>query len=405
MPFASALSEHPIAATAVGEAVGQVLDQLGRAPDVALLFVTAPHAGALEDAAKAVKEILQPAVLVGCAAESVAGTNREVERRPAVSLWAARLGPAAPVELEAVGSTGPIVGWPDELAFEPAALLLFGDPFSFPVAPFFEWLAATHPGLPVIGGMASGAHGAGGSRLTIDGRVRTDGAVGVLLSPAAHISTAVSQGCRPIGFPWMVTRAEGNIVHSLAGKPPMERLEALAQGNLSQRDVNLVNQGGLQVGRVIDEHKVTFGRGDFRMIGIMGADRRTGAIALDDVVETGNTVQFHLRDPQAADEELREILAELRADAALLFTCNGRGTRMFPHPHHDASVVAELLGRIPTGGFFAAGELGPVGGRNFLHSFTASIALFEDAPAPAERDPAERDPAERGPAERGPAET
>ncbi|MGH9131413.1 MAG: FIST signal transduction protein [Acidimicrobiales bacterium] len=377
MPFASALSEHPIAATAIGEAVGQVLDRLGRGPELAVLFVTTPHAEALADVASAVIDLLAPGTLIGCVAESVTGTGREVEHRPALSLWAGGVGRVVPLELESVGSTGPIMGWPSVDNFEPSAVLLVGDPFSFPVDPFFSWLAATHPGLPVIGGMASGARKPGDTRLVIDGRVRTDGAVGVLLGPDAHVKTAVSQGCRPIGFPWMVTRAEGNVVHALAGKPPLERLEALAQGQLSAREVNLINQGGLQVGRVIDEHKAAFGTGDFRIVGIAGADRKTGAIALGEAVETGSTVQFHLRDAEAADTELRQILQGPGADAALLFTCNGRGTRLFPHPHHDASVIAEILGDIPVGGFFAAGELGPVGGRNFLHSFTASIALFE----------------------------
>ncbi|MDQ2754814.1 MAG: FIST C-terminal domain-containing protein [Actinomycetota bacterium] len=385
MPFASALSEHPIAATAPGEAVGQVLDQLGKGPQLAVLFVTTPHAESLADIAGVVVDLLAPGTLVGCVAESVAGTGREVEHRSALSLWAGSAGPLIPLELESVGSRGPIMGWPESVAFEPSAVLLVGDPFSFPVEPFFEWLATTHPGLPVIGGMASGARTPGRTRLVIDGRVRSDGAVGVLLGPGAHVRTEVSQGCRPIGFPWMVTRADGNVIQTLAGKPPLERLEALAQGQLTAREVALINQGGLQVGKVINEHKASFGTGDFRIVGIMGADRRTGAIALADAVSTGSTVQFHLRDAEAADAELRQLLAnhlpasERRSpDAALLFTCNGRGTRLFPHPHHDASVISELLGEIPVGGFFASGEFGPVGGRNFLHSFTASIALFSD---------------------------
>jgi small ligand-binding sensory domain FIST len=421
--FASALSEHPNATTAVGEMVGHVLDSVGHAPDIAALFVTAPHAYILDKIADTVNGLLQPRALIGCVAESVVGTGREVEHRPAMSLWAGNVGAVLPVELETVGDTGPIMGWPDEESFKPSALLLVGDPFSFPLALFFEWLGATHPGLPVIGGMASGARTPGETRLIIGGRVRTNGAVGILLGPRAHVSTVVSQGCRPIGFPWMVTKADGNVVHQLAGKPPLERLEALAQSQLTQADVALVNRGGLVVGRVIDEHRTTFGRGDFRIVGIMGADRRTGAIALAEAVETGSTLQFHLRDAEAADQDLRHLLTAaalggagagagapggvggaggdaaapgggaaapgggaFTANGALLFTCNGRGTRLFPHPHHDASMIAELLGEIPTGGFFAAGELGPVGGRNFLHSFTASIAIFEDDPEPPEPD-------------------
>src|SRR6185437_6759668 len=112
----------------------------------------------------------------------------------------------------------------------------------------------------------------------------------------------------------------------------------------------------------------------------IGADRNTGALAIGDYVRPGQTVQFHVRDAQTADEDLRELLREARqpsaAEGALLFTCNGRGTRMFDQADHDAGMLAELLGGIPTAGFFAQGELGPIGGKNFVHGFTASMALF-----------------------------
>src|SRR3954449_9278499 len=101
MPFASALSEHPVTAIAVGEVTGQVLEQLGAAPDLALLFLTPHHGGALEDAAAAVRAILHPRTLLGCAAVAVTGVGREVEDGPAVTLWAGRLGSVAPVRLGA----------------------------------------------------------------------------------------------------------------------------------------------------------------------------------------------------------------------------------------------------------------------------------------------------------------
>ncbi|MGH2901299.1 MAG: FIST C-terminal domain-containing protein, partial [Solirubrobacteraceae bacterium] len=61
---------------------------------------------------------------------------------------------------------------------------------------------------------------------------------------------------------------------------------------------------------------------------------------------------------------------------ALMFTCNGRGRGMFGVADHDAAALAGALGDIPTAGFFAAGEIGPVGGENFLHGFTATVAVF-----------------------------
>jgi small ligand-binding sensory domain FIST len=378
MPFASALSEHPITAQAVGEVAGHVLEALGRGPDLAAVFLTPPHAGALEDAAAAVRAILEPRTLLGCAAVAVAGHSREVEHDPAVTLWAGTVGDLVPVRLGAArGSLGPeITGWPDSLPFEPSALVLLADPFSFPVDALFELIDHHHPGLPVIGGMASAARGPGGNRLAIDESIVTSGAVGALLGPGARMTTVVSQGCRPIGTPLVVTRSQGPFLQELAGEPPLQRLLEQAK-QLPEEDIALVNRG-LQLGVVIDEHKAEFSRGDFLIRNVFGADRETGAMQVGDEVQVGTTVQFQVRDADSADEDLRELLSGRRADGALLFTCNGRGTNLFPVADHDATVIDDMLGPVPMAGFFAAGELGPVGGRNFLHGFTASIALFED---------------------------
>jgi small ligand-binding sensory domain FIST len=368
MPFASALSEHPVTAYATGEACGQVLEAIGPHPDLALVFVTLPHSGALEDVVATVREVLQPTVVLGAASESIVGTGREVEGGPGVSLWAGRWGPVLPVRL---GRDRPVV--PGDPPFRPEALILVGDPYSVDV----EELLAGSP-IPIVGGMASGARGPGGSRLALDGAVYTDGAVGALVGPGVDIKTVVSQGCRPIGRPYVVTDGGGNIVRELAGRPALERLEQLAP-SLSPDEVRSINGGGLHLGRVIDERKVEFGPGDFLVRQVLGGDQATGAIAVNDDVDVGTTVQFHLRDAAAAHDELESLLPE-GADfaAALLFTCNGRGRALFGVPDHDAGLLRERVGALPTAGFFAAGELGPVGGRNHMHSFTASVVFLRE---------------------------
>lgn len=377
MPFAAALSQHPVLATAVGEVAGEVLERLGPAPDLALLFVTPPHAGGLEDAASALRQILQPGTLAGCAAISVVGTAKEVERSAAVSLWAGRFGPVVPVRLTAVRTVEgvDIDGWPDNVDFEPEALVLLADPFSFPVDALYTDLAASHPGLRVIGGNASAAVGPGGNRLVLGDAIHTAGAVGALVGPGVDIETVVSQGCRPIGRPYIVTRSERNYIVELAGNPALERLVEMTEG-MSEADIDLIDSG-LHIGQVIDERKLDFERGDFLVRNVLGGDQANGAIAVDDLVPVGATVQFHVRDAVTADEDLNQLLAGRRADAALVFTCNGRGVHLFGVPDHDAGVLDERVGA-PAAGFFAAGEFGPVGGRNFIHGFTASVALFRD---------------------------
>jgi small ligand-binding sensory domain FIST len=357
-----------------------------RPPSFGVLFAS-PHfhdsAGVLLDA---VTEHTGPVPLIGCVGESVIGGAREVESSPAVSLWlAADLGPVETFGMEFVrtasgGAYGGYLFEPDR----PGVHLMICDPFTFPADDLLAHLNSDVPGTLVMGGLASGGLGQGQNRLFLDGRVLSEGAVGVYL-PQAEIHPLVSQGCRPIGDPFTVTAAEGNLIQELGGRPPVERLQELAAA-LSDRDRDLLIQG-LQVGIVMNEYQAELRQGDFLIRGVLGADPDSGAIAVGDEIEVGQTLQFHIRDADSADEDLQRTLdqeaaalAGHRPAGALLFTCNGRGSRLFPGPDHDAGLLAKVLGDIPVAGFFCAGELGPVGGQNYLHAFTASIALF---PGPA----------------------
>jgi small ligand-binding sensory domain FIST len=135
---------------------------------------------------------------------------------------------------------------------------------------------------------------------------------------------------------------------------------------------------GLHIGRIIDEGKIEFRRGDFLIRGVMSADAEKGTVTIGDVIPIGTAVQFQVRDAASADKDLTELMADRLADGALVFTCNGRGSHMFDDPDHDAAVISSNLGGVPVSGMFCAGEVGPVAGQNFLHGFTASVALFHD---------------------------
>lgn len=381
MPFAAAISEHPITAHAVGEVAGAVLERIGERPDVTVVFVTPPHAGALEDVLSTVDAVLHPLTLVGAAAESVVGPHIEVEATAAVTLFAATGGPALPVWLEAHPDDGgrvAVAGWPEGVLSDPRALLLVADPFTFSAPGFLSWFGRRHPGVPVVGGLASVARGPGGNRLGLGTTVRSAGAVGVLLGPGFGAEAVVSQGCRPFGHPLVITKAEGNVIFELAGRPALGRLVHQASEQLTSEEVDVLEHGGLQIGLVVDEHRAEFGPGDFLIRSVLGADRANGAVAIGDTARVGTTVQFHLRDARSAEHDLRRALSGRHADAALLFTCNGRGTRLFGRPGRDAEAVAESLGPVPLAGCFAAGEFGPVGDRNFLHGSSASALLLRE---------------------------
>jgi small ligand-binding sensory domain FIST len=259
---------------------------------------------------------------------------------------------------------------------------MVADPFSFPTDPFLKRLSEATAGMQVIGGMASGSNAPGQNRLVLDGEAFSEGAVAVVVGGPLTVRTVVSQGCRPIGRTVIVTKVERNVIRELGRRPALEVLREVFE-ELPEEDQERVQQG-LHIGRVINEYQEKFRRGDFLVRNVIGADE-AGGIAISDVVRVGQTVQFHVRDADTADEDLRSLLIHerrarpgARIGGALLFTCNGRGSRLFSEPHHDVAVIHDVLGAVPVAGFFAMGEIGPIGGQNFVHGFTASIALFEE---------------------------
>ena len=380
MRIGAALSTDPDPATAAAAAVEEARSRLGGAEvSLAVVVASRQHALSAEVASEAVRVKAGAERVIGCVAETVVGGDREVEGGPAVAVWLASL--PTPVEtfhMEFVRTSegGVFGGYRFEEA-GPGPCLLIGDPFSFPTDLLLGHVNERVPGTVVMGGMASGGMGPGDTRLFLDDRVVETGAVGVRV-PGIRIRSLVSQGCRPIGNVYAVTRAEGNVIHELGGQPPLQRLQDLVE-TLSPEDRELVGRG-LHVGRAIDEYKAEPERGDFLIRGVMGVDRKSGALAVGDRIEVGETIQFHVRDAATADEDLRTLLEreEDPAAGALLFTCNGRGSRLFSVPDHDASLVSEKFGGLPLAGFNCAGEIGPVERKNFLHGFTASIALFVD---------------------------
>jgi small ligand-binding sensory domain FIST len=376
----AALSTASGAAEAGSDAARSARARLnGERPDLALLFLSADHADAAEDAIAAAARELEPARLVGCVAQGVVAGGREVEDGPAAAVWTASLSGATVETFHATAvetaEAYEIRGAPDDLGGA-ALVILLADPFTFPAAPFLARLNGEQPGVPVVGGLAVAGAEPGAQALVHDGELHAEGAVGAVLRDV-RVRPLVSQGCAPIGRDSVVTSAEANVVYELAGEPALERLKDEI-GALSPREQELAARG-LLAGLVIDENRPVYGRGDYLMRGVLGADEESGAIAVGEPVRIGQTLRFHVRDADSADRDLREALASLageRAAGALLFTCNGRGTNMFAERDHDARLVSEALGSDALAGFFCGGEIGPVGGRTFLHGFTATLAVF-----------------------------
>jgi small ligand-binding sensory domain FIST len=378
------LSTLPDARAAAQDAAAAALAGLRGAPcDLVVMFVSGDLLAAPEAALGAVHEVLAPETLIGCGAGGVICSGREIEAGSAVSLWAASLGDGTATAFHAMveeieEGTGALTGMADLTGANGAILL--ADPVTFPTDAVLRFLTEATPMLPLLGGLASGRSLDDETVLFYDDEVVGEGAVGVRLD-GVEVLPMVSQGAAPIGPELTITAAEGHIIGELAGKPALEKLRETIE-DLPPEDLELV-QGGLLVGIVVDANKPDYIQGDFLVRGLVGADPVTGQVAVAADVHPGQVVRLHARDAESADRDLREALSVRmtalggRAPAgALVFACNGRGRSMFGVADHDAVAVDDALAGAPTAGFFAAGEIGPIGGAYFLHTFTATVAVF-----------------------------
>jgi small ligand-binding sensory domain FIST len=402
---ASALSGHLDTRTAATEVADTLFDELSGANAIDLLFVFGSfhHRSAFDDGVDIIRKALGPKAIVGVTAEAVLGNDRELDGLAGMSAIALRFPgqvnvhpwhstPDDPLPLQDPTAMRQRLGIPATAEqrssnYEPrtATLFMFGDPFSTPITkllPALNGLSTKDDRIVITGGMASGASQPGLNVLVLNDTIVHAGVIGVTVCSeggGVAIDFLVSQGCRPIGEPMVVTKCHQNVVLELGGRKAMEVLQETANG-LSESEKRLLSRG-LLMGSVVNEYKEHFGRGDFLVRNIMGFDQNSGGIAIGEMCRVGQTLQFHVRDAATAAEDLQllldgQVIHETPPFAALLFGCNGRGERLFGEPNHDISVIRQRLGEVPIAGFFAAGEFGPIGDRSFLHGHTASLAVM-----------------------------
>jgi small ligand-binding sensory domain FIST len=381
--FGDGLAAGPDLRAAAREAVDRALEPLAAEPDLLAVFVSGPDAEEVGGLAPLLAERSGAQHVIGCSASGVLGGGRGVRGEPterplpAISVWAAVL-PEVQLRvfhLEVMrAETGlAVVGMPDRQPDERVGLLL-ADPFSFPLDSFVSRSNSALPGLSLLGGMAAGPAGPGSTRLFLDGRAVDRGAVGVLFR-GGQLRTMVSQGCRPIGHDMVVTKADGNVLLELAGVPALTKVREVMAGLGADEQERF--RRGPQIGIAMNEYAEERVHGDFVVRPVLGIDEARQAVAVGEVVEVGRTVRFHLRDAAAARADLLGQLAKVGpAGGALVTSCVGRGSAMFGSDDVDATAIRTVLGATGVAGFFGGGELGPVGGRNYLHGLTASVLAF-----------------------------
>lgn len=371
----------------VTEAARELRAELGAEVSCAIVFFSSDYIPHLDDFLELVRVYGKVPLLVGGSAAGLIGRQSEAEDRSGFSLLLLSL-PNTRLRLfefsqrQVDESTGPGY-WHMESgigAEDVDAWIVLTNPLRLNSDRWLnEWNLA-YPGIPALGGLASGSEEE--IVLCRDGEVITGDGLALGISGGVQVRTIVSQGCRPIGEPLTVTGAKGNQLLSLGSKPAYAVLNSVFNSLSAPEQARV--KGNLFVGVATSEYLDEYKRGDFLIRNILGADREAGMVAISAPLRVGQTLQYQLRDRDSADEDLRELCHAAEEDgarpfASLLFSCNGRGRGLFHVPDHDASVVAEILDPHPSAGFFCNGEIGPVGAQNYLHGYTASVALLCDA--------------------------
>lgn len=417
MAMASGDSAEPDPLTGAAQACERLIgaSETGAgAPDVTFVFVSTHHAWAMRSITEHVQRLAEPRRLIGATCEAVVGGSHELEGVPGISLlsmWlpGVRVSPFMVDDL--IGSEGQNalddgarLAEATDTSAELRGTVLLLDPYSIPISRLLPAMNRVRPSrAPLVGGMASAPRTpeGGGNVFALDDRIVDRGGVGVSFSGAIRMDAVVSQGCRPIGPNLVITKARANLILELGSRPALQVVqEILAEMNEQER---MALRRGLLLGRVADEYKQRFGVGDYLIRAMVGADQERSAIAVSEIVRVGQTVRLHVRDAETATSDLEMLLDGQKLHGppvgAMVFTCTHRGRRLFNTPGHDVGAIQRAFrpmasgqelakggtaiatdrAEVPLAGFFASGEIGPVGQQAHLHGHTASIALFRHA--------------------------
>jgi small ligand-binding sensory domain FIST len=363
--------------------------QLGAQPvSLGLVFMSPkffPHAPATLEILRVHARI---PLLAGCSSTSLVAGSREIENATGIVLALYSL-PGAELKgfrftQEQVEAAAGTAYWPLETGMESKrsnGWLVFIDPFHLDSESWIRsWNAAYAPS-PTFGGLASGIFSDQTTQVYLNGDVFEEGGVAISVGGDVRLSGVISQGCTPIGETWTLTRVEHNLIHQIANRPAYAVLAETVQ-QLSAADQQK-SRGNLFIGLVVNEYLEDFHRGDFLVRQLIGGDPNSGVLAVGALPRAGQTMQFHRRDAAAATEDMGELLKRTKKNLGVatiyggcLCCCNGRGQNLFGTPNHDAELVQNEFGPLGLAGFYGNGEIGPVGEKNYLHGFTASLALF-----------------------------
>jgi len=378
------------------EAVAELFEGVEENPGLAFLFVGQPHGSSFKSIVRRVYEKLGPDTrLLSLLAGGVVGGGAELDEpsKPSMSLLAGVLPEEADFELFDFNELtkpppDPSSPYWSKLVGDQKhrSTILIVDPWS----PFEKILEGLSNNEAVVAGGISVPTGAGPT-VGIDGKALPQGsAVGVCFKSGVGLQTIVAQGCRPVGPTYTITACEQNCILELDSNPALQTLEQMANSAPIEEQRKI--SSSLVCGIASSSHE-----DDYLVRQILGFAPSQNGIAIGGSIKVGDKFRFHVRDKAAAQEDLRLMMKRAKTErlfdenvgqpvAALQISCVARGRGLFGTRNVDLESIQELL-EGPVGGFYANGEIGPVGIAGFsstsdegafLHGFTTVAALICD---------------------------
>ncbi|MSO68842.1 MAG: histidine kinase [Alphaproteobacteria bacterium] len=245
--------------------------------------------------------------------------------------------------------------------------IVHADPRNNNVPDIVEGIATAIDGF-LVGGISSSRR----HPLQIAGDITMGGVSGVLLSDNVSVATALSQSCSLIGTKHLITRANGNIIHELDGRPALTVFKEEI-GDLLARDLKRI-EGFIFVAAPVRGSDT----GDYMVRHIVGIDQPNELIAISENVSAGRSIQFCRRDAPAAEEDLVRMIVGLKQRAntpprgAVYFSCVARGPNLFGTESRELKLIKRELGDVPLVGFFCYGEIS----NDRLYGYTGVLTLF-----------------------------
>ena len=360
----------------------------GSEADWCVAFVSAAHRADLPALVETVSRALGTPYVAGCSAAGVLAGEREVEGGAVVGLLAVASDQvrATPFLFHDEGDRGLTAGirLGQRLSASRGTgdlLLVWPDPFHVRPDRLLQSVDAVLGPVPVVGGAASTAD-AGARTFQFSGaEVAEAGVAGLRLQGGFRHVVGVTQGCRPLSTePLRVTSAHENLLLEIEGRPALEVLREHAPAEVLEDPAWGLHF--LCVGLLPDPGAPHVLAGEYLVRNIVAADPDTGVLAIADAVEEGQHLVFAQREPEAAEGDLARMLERIAPQRTgvdyrfgLYFNCLARGRSLYRREGVDSRLLARALPGLPVLGFFCNAEIGPVGGKNRLFTYSGILLL------------------------------